>query len=144
MLHTICNSFFIFLYTLFYIFIFSFFSLIKQFHFYFISYIFIFSFIFLSSLIFHIFLFYLPNTLKHTLKKLEAELSIRSAYAGKSYCSCLIRDKKYVLEMSLAPNSTMKRLLAKMKFVVSSPTWPCNFPMYSLNKSSWPDKDIAD
>jgi len=82
--------------------------------------------------------------LNHTLVKLAAKLTKKSAYEENSgYFICLTRLMKYVLEMSLLPNSTKKTLLAMMIFVLFSPTNALSFPIYSLNESSWLDKDIA-
>jgi len=73
----------------------------------------------------------------HTLVKLAAKLTKKSAYEENSgYFIFLARLKKYVLEMSLLPNSTKKTLLAKIKFVLFSPTNALSFPIYSLNESS--------
>jgi len=81
----------------------------------------------------------------HTLVKLAAKLTKKSAYEKNSgYLICLTRFVKYVLTMSLLPNTTKKTLLAKMKFVLFSPTNALSFPIYSLNESSWLNKGITN
>ena len=46
--------------------------------------------------------------------------------------------------MSLLPATTKTKLLANMKFVLSSPTIPFNFPMYCSKSCSCSDSEMIN